>query len=57
MFGNASNDSTFVTSVYKKLISDELSQNIQWKGSPRLNDGRIGISNFCNVVAAIGGIF
>lgn len=46
----------FCNAIFTLLISNETSQDLQWKATERGEDRRQGISNLVHVIAVIGGI-
>lgn len=54
-YGSFNNVHAFAANCYCKLISNELSNSLQWKRKSRANDSRPGLSSFMNVLAVLGG--
>lgn len=54
-FRSSRSEQELVNNVFGKCVTDELSQNLQWKTGGRGNDKRQGLSCLVEIDAMIGG--
>ena len=51
----AATPNILVNGIYGYLISQKLSEELQWKSAPSIDDGRQGLSVLTNVLFIFGG--